>query len=153
MHLDKLLILRQIAILFPGFERYFSAGFIIFARLLGFIRFAPVLNRKEINATVYGYMNDEYSQSSNGNQIVKLKVDTNREDLQKSVTQILSNDISRKYKKSATISNKFIIDSILKNHKNDTVNENDYDSDKYGASLITKNIKAHEVKLYHDFIK
>ena len=45
-------LLRQIAILFPGFEKYFSAGFIVFARLLGFIRFAPVLNRKEINTTV-----------------------------------------------------------------------------------------------------
>lgn len=45
-------LLRQIAILFPGFERYFSAGFIVFARLLGFIRFAPVLNRKEIATTV-----------------------------------------------------------------------------------------------------
>lgn len=42
-------MLRQIAILFPEFERYFSAGFIVFARLLGFIRFAPILNRKEIN--------------------------------------------------------------------------------------------------------
>ena len=42
---------RQIAILFPEFERYFAAGFIVFARLLGFIRFAPVLNRKEINTT------------------------------------------------------------------------------------------------------
>lgn len=41
--------LRQIALLFPGIEKYFSAGFIVFARLLGFIRFAPVLNRKEIN--------------------------------------------------------------------------------------------------------
>ena len=29
-----------------------KAGFIVFARLLGFIRFAPVLNRKEINTTV-----------------------------------------------------------------------------------------------------
>ena len=45
-------LFRQIALLFPEFERYFSAGFIIFARLLGFIRFAPVLNRKEINTTV-----------------------------------------------------------------------------------------------------
>ena len=45
-------LFRQIAILFPEFERYFSAGFIIFARLLGFIRFAPVLNRKEINSIV-----------------------------------------------------------------------------------------------------
>ena len=45
-------LIRQIAILFPEFERYFSAGFIVFARLLGFIRFAPVFNRKEINTTV-----------------------------------------------------------------------------------------------------
>ena len=45
-------MLRQIAILFPDFEKYFSAGFIVFARLLGFIRFAPILNRKEINTTV-----------------------------------------------------------------------------------------------------
>lgn len=42
-------LIRQIAILFPDFERWFSAGFIVFARLLGFIRFAPVFNRKEIN--------------------------------------------------------------------------------------------------------
>jgi flagellar biosynthetic protein FliR len=42
-------LLRQIAILFPDFERWFSAGFIVFARLLGFIRLAPVFNRKEIN--------------------------------------------------------------------------------------------------------
>ena len=41
-------MMRQIAILFPEFERYFGAGFIVFARLLGFIRFAPVLNRQEI---------------------------------------------------------------------------------------------------------
>ena len=39
----------QIAMMFPGFEKWFSAGFIVFARLLGFIRFAPVFNRKEIN--------------------------------------------------------------------------------------------------------
>ena len=45
-------LLRQIAIMFPEFERYFSAGFIVFARLLGFIRFAPVFNRKEINTIV-----------------------------------------------------------------------------------------------------
>ena len=44
-------LIRQIAIMFPEFERYFSAGFIVFARLMGFIRFAPVLNRKEINTT------------------------------------------------------------------------------------------------------
>ena len=45
-------MIRQIAILFPDFERYFAAGFMVFARFLGFIRFAPVLNRKEINTTV-----------------------------------------------------------------------------------------------------
>ena len=28
---------RQIAFMFPEFEKYFSAGFIVFARLLGFI--------------------------------------------------------------------------------------------------------------------
>ena len=44
-------LIQQIALLFPDFEKYFSAGFIVFARLLGFIRFAPVLNRKEINTT------------------------------------------------------------------------------------------------------
>ena len=41
-------IVSQISILFPDFARWFSAGFIVFARLLGFIRFAPVFNRKEI---------------------------------------------------------------------------------------------------------
>ena len=35
--------LRQIALMFPGFEKYFSAGFIVFARLLGFIRFARLI--------------------------------------------------------------------------------------------------------------
>lgn len=45
-------MIRQIGIMFPEFERYFSAGFIVFARLLGFIRFAPILNRKEINTIV-----------------------------------------------------------------------------------------------------
>lgn len=45
-------MIRQIAILFPDFERYFAAGFMVFARLLGFIRFAPILNRKEINTMV-----------------------------------------------------------------------------------------------------
>lgn len=41
--------LAQIATLFPDFEKYFSAGFIVFARMLGFMRFSPVFNRKEIN--------------------------------------------------------------------------------------------------------
>ena len=44
--------LNQIAILFPEFEKYFSAGFIVFARMLGFIRFAPIFNRKDINTVV-----------------------------------------------------------------------------------------------------
>ena len=41
-------VISQISILFPDFARWFSAGFIVFARLLGFIRFAPIFNRKEI---------------------------------------------------------------------------------------------------------
>ncbi len=44
--------LAQIAYMFPDFEKYFSAGFIVFARMLGFIRFSPVFNRKEINTIV-----------------------------------------------------------------------------------------------------
>ena len=38
--------------MFPEFAKWFSAGFIVFARLLGFIRFAPVFNRKEIAGLV-----------------------------------------------------------------------------------------------------
>ncbi len=45
-------VIQQISILFPEFARWFSAGFIIFARLLGFIRFAPIFNRKEIAGMV-----------------------------------------------------------------------------------------------------
>ena len=45
-------IVSQISIMFPDFARWFSAGFIVFARLLGFIRFAPVFNRKEIAGIV-----------------------------------------------------------------------------------------------------
>ena len=45
-------VIRQISLQFPEFARWFSAGFIVFARLLGFIRFAPVFNRKEIAAPV-----------------------------------------------------------------------------------------------------
>lgn len=41
-------VVSQISILFPDFARWFSAGFVVFARLLGFIRFAPIFNRKEI---------------------------------------------------------------------------------------------------------
>ena len=45
-------VVSQITILFPDFARWFSAGFVVFARLLGFIRFAPVFNRKEIAGMV-----------------------------------------------------------------------------------------------------
>jgi len=45
-------VVSQISILFPDFARMFSAGFIVFARLLGFIRFAPIFNRKEIAGMV-----------------------------------------------------------------------------------------------------
>ena len=45
-------LIRQIAILFPSFDKWFSAGFIVFARLLGFVRFAPIFNRKEIAGLV-----------------------------------------------------------------------------------------------------
>ena len=45
-------IVNQISILFPDFSRWFSAGFIVFARMLGFIRFAPIFNRKEIAGIV-----------------------------------------------------------------------------------------------------
>ena len=45
-------VVSQISIMFPDFARWFSAGFIVFARLLGFIRFAPVFNRKEIAGMV-----------------------------------------------------------------------------------------------------
>jgi len=41
-------VITQLSIMFPEFARWFSAGFIVFARLLGFIRFAPIFNRKEI---------------------------------------------------------------------------------------------------------
>ncbi len=45
-------VVSQISILFPDFARWFSAGFIVFARMLGFIRFAPIFNRKEIAGIV-----------------------------------------------------------------------------------------------------
>lgn len=45
-------VISQITLLFPEFARWFSAGFIVFARLLGFIRFAPIFNRKEIAGMV-----------------------------------------------------------------------------------------------------
>ena len=45
-------LIQQISILFPQFDHWFSAGFIVFARLLGFVRFAPIFNRKEIAGLV-----------------------------------------------------------------------------------------------------
>ena len=45
-------LLSQISIQFPEFSRWFAAGFIVFARFLGFIRFAPIFNRKEIATVV-----------------------------------------------------------------------------------------------------
>ena len=44
--------ISQIGYLFPKFAQNLDAGFIIFARVLGFIRLAPVLNTKEINTFV-----------------------------------------------------------------------------------------------------
>ena len=45
-------VVSQISIMFPEFARWFSAGFVVFARLLGFVRFAPIFNRKEIAGLV-----------------------------------------------------------------------------------------------------
>lgn len=45
-------IIVQIAKLFPEFNAAIGAGVIIFARMIGFIRFSPVFNRKEIPTLV-----------------------------------------------------------------------------------------------------
>ncbi len=45
-------LLNEINDLFPQFSAVFTGGLVIFSRLLGFIRFAPVLNRKEIPTMV-----------------------------------------------------------------------------------------------------
>ena len=45
-------LITQMGLLFPAFDKWFSAGFIVFARLLGFVRFAPIFNRKEIAGLV-----------------------------------------------------------------------------------------------------
>ena len=42
----------QLNSLIPGFIANMCAGLVIFARMLGFVRFAPVLNRKEIPGLV-----------------------------------------------------------------------------------------------------
>lgn len=45
-------VLSEIAKMFPYLNSYFMTGFLIFVRLLGFFRFAPVFCRKEIPALV-----------------------------------------------------------------------------------------------------
>ena len=45
-------LVAQMSIMFPEFSRWFGAGFIVFARIIGFIRFAPIFNRKEIAGQV-----------------------------------------------------------------------------------------------------
>ena len=45
-------VVIQLGKMFPLFGVYLTTGFIIFARIMGFIRFAPVLNRKEIPSMV-----------------------------------------------------------------------------------------------------
>lgn len=43
---------NQIGRIFPLFPVFFTTGMIIFARVMGFFRLAPVLNRKEMNSIV-----------------------------------------------------------------------------------------------------
>lgn len=45
-------ILTEIAKLFPAFNAAFCAGLVVFSRMMGFILFAPVFNRKEIPSMV-----------------------------------------------------------------------------------------------------
>jgi len=45
-------ILAQITKLFPEFNAALGGGLIVFARMLGFIRFSPIFNRKEIPTMV-----------------------------------------------------------------------------------------------------
>lgn len=45
-------VVGQIGQIFPAVSVYLTAGFIIFARVMGFFRLAPVLNRKEIPGLV-----------------------------------------------------------------------------------------------------
>ena len=44
--------ITQLNSLIPGFIANMCGGLVIFARMLGFVRFAPVLNRKEIPGLV-----------------------------------------------------------------------------------------------------
>ena len=41
-------VMSQLSQIFPMFATYLTTGFIVFARIMGFFRLAPVLNRKEI---------------------------------------------------------------------------------------------------------
>ena len=45
-------VLSQLGHIFPQFGIYLTAGFIVFARVMGFFRMAPILNRKEIPGLV-----------------------------------------------------------------------------------------------------
>ena len=44
--------ITQLGKIFPYFAVYLTAGFVIFARVMGFFRLAPVFNRKEMNSIV-----------------------------------------------------------------------------------------------------
>ena len=44
--------LTELAKIFPEFDKYLVAGILIFSRLIGFARWAPILNRKEIPSMV-----------------------------------------------------------------------------------------------------
>lgn len=44
--------ITQLGKIFPYFSLYLTTGFIIFARVMGFFRLAPIFNRKEINSIV-----------------------------------------------------------------------------------------------------
>lgn len=45
-------VMSQLNSTFPLFAIYFSTGFIVFARVMGFFRMAPIFNRKEIPTIV-----------------------------------------------------------------------------------------------------
>ena len=45
-------VIGQLGQMFPLFTVYLSAGFVIFARVMGFFRLAPIFNRKEIPGLV-----------------------------------------------------------------------------------------------------
>ncbi|MCD8377210.1 MAG: flagellar biosynthetic protein FliR [Candidatus Gastranaerophilales bacterium] len=45
-------VVSQLGSIFPMFGIYLTTGFIIFARIMGFIRLAPIMNRKEVPGLV-----------------------------------------------------------------------------------------------------